>query len=50
MGCLKELSIGDYSDLSFLSIQENILTSITYNEKERKFMQLSTTGLSKLRR
>jgi len=34
MGCLKELSIGRYSGLSFLSIQENILTSITYNDME----------------
>ena len=46
MGCLKELSIGEYSGLSFLSIQENILTSKNCNEKERKFMELSTTGLS----
>ena len=45
MGCIKELSIGGNSDLSFLSIQENILTSINYEEKERKFMELSTTGL-----
>ena len=45
MGCLKELSIGEYSDLISLSIQENILTSITANRK-RGLMQLSTAGLS----
>ena len=45
MGCLKELSIGEYSDLISLSIQENILTSITANRK-RGLMQLPTAGLS----
>ena len=45
MGCLKELSIGEYSDLISLSIQENILTSITAN-RNGGLMQLSTAGLS----